>query len=224
MKIYIITLFAGMFTGPFDHSMLYKAKDKGLLEIELVNLRDYGVGPRKQVDDTPYGGGAGMVLKPEPIYAAIEAIKQKSPTAKVILMTPRGKKFDQITARKLAKEQTLIILCGHYEGFDERIMELVDVEISLGDFVMTGGEIAAMAVVDSVARLIPGVLGDEKSAQDESFAHGMLEYPHYTRPEEFRGQKVPEILKSGNHVKIEAWRREQAVAKTNQNRPDLLDF
>lgn len=261
MKIHIITLFPEMFEGPFSHSMLWKAKEKGLLEIELVNLRDFGIGPRKQVDDAPYGGGAGMVLKPEPIFAAVEKIKndlrssriassepaagtQRSSTTsrlpssalsrtssgsedldpKVILMTPRGKKFDQISARRLAKEDNLIIICGHYEGFDERIMKLVDGEISVGDFVLTGGEIPAMAVVDAVVRLIPGVLGDASSAHDESFSHGVLEYPHYTRPEDFRGLKVPEVLKSGNHVKIEAWRREQAVKKTKANRPDLLNF
>lgn len=266
MKIHIITLFPEMFVGPFDHSMLWKAREKGLLEIELVNLRDFGIGPRKQVDDAPYGGGAGMVLKPEPIFAAIEKIKadlqssrlassepavgtQRSSTTaslpasalsrtssssadlnhngfepKVILMTPRGQKFDQISARRLAKEDNLIIICGHYEGFDERIMELIDAEISIGDFVLTGGEIPAMAVVDAMVRLIPGVLGDETSAHDESFSRGLLEYPHYTRPDEFRGKKVPDVLKSGNHVKIEAWRREEAVKKTKADRADLLNF
>lgn len=267
MKIHIITLFPEMLEGPFDHSMLWKAKEKKLLEIELVNLRRFGIGPRKQVDDAPYGGGAGMVLKCEPIFAAVEKIKddlrnsriassetpggsrRNSTTTpapalslsrasssskdlepsedlepKVILTTPRGQKFNQIAARRLAKEDSLIIICGHYEGFDERIMELVDEEISLGDFILTGGEIPAMAVVDAVARLIPGVLGDEASAHDESFSRGLLEYPHYTRPDDFRGHKVPDILKSGNHVKIEAWRREQAVKKTQANRPELLEF
>lgn len=213
-----------MFAGPFDHSMLWKAKEKGLLEIELVDLREFGIGPRRQVDDTPYGGGAGMVLKPEPIFAAVEDAKKKSPKAKVLLMTPRGKKFDQINARKLAKEESLIIICGHYEGFDERIMELVNAEISIGDFVLTGGEIPAMAVVDAVVRLIPGVLGDEASSHDESFSRGVLEYPHFTRPDDFRGHKVPDVLKNGNHVKIEAWRRQEAVKKTQANRPDLLNF
>lgn len=226
MKIHIITLFPEMFAGPFDHSMLWKAREKGLLEIELVNLRDYGIGPRKQVDDAPYGGGAGMVLKCEPIFAAVEAIKasNKYLHPNVILMTPRGKKFDQIQARQLVKEDSLIIICGHYEGFDERIMELVDMEISIGDFVLTGGEIPAMAVVDAVARLIPGVLGDENSAHDESFSRGLLEYPQYTRPNDFDGRVVPEVLLGGNHVKIEAWRRAQAVEKTKANRPELLDF
>lgn len=224
MKIHIITLFPEMFAGPFDHSMLWKAKEKGLLEIELVDLREFGIGPRRQVDDTPYGGGAGMVLKPEPIFAAVEDAKKKSPKAKVLLMTPRGKKFDQINARKLAKEESLIIICGHYEGFDERIMELVNAEISIGDFVLTGGEIPAMAVVDAVVRLIPGVLGDEASSHDESFSRGVLEYPHFTRPDDFRGHKVPDVLKNGNHVKIEAWRRQEAVKKTQANRPDLLNF
>ena len=213
-----------MFEGPFAHSMIWKAQDKGLVEIKLVNLRDFGIGPRKTVDDTPYGGGDGMVLRVEPVFAAVESIKETEPDAKVLLMTPRGKPFVQADAQKLSTEQSLIILCGHYEGFDERIMSLVDLEISMGDFVLTGGEIPAMAVVDSVVRLIPGVLGGEMSAHDESFSHGLLEYPQYTRPDEWRGMKVPDELKSGNHAQIAQWRKDQAIRKTGENRPELLDF
>jgi len=224
MKIFIITLFPEMFEGPFAHSMIWKAQDKKLADIKLVNLRDYGIGPRKTVDDTPYGGGAGMVLRVEPIFAAVESIKEDEPDAKVLLMTPRGKQFVQKDAQQLSKEKAIILLCGHYEGFDERIMSLVDHEISMGDFVLTGGEIPAMAVVDSIVRLIPGVLGDETSAHDESFSHGLLEYPQYTRPDEWRGEKVPNELKSGHHAEIAKWRKAQSVEKTKQNRPELLDF
>ncbi len=224
MKISIITLFPEMFEGPFAHSMLWKAQKEGLLELKIVNLREYGEGPRKTVDDTPYGGGAGMVLKCEPVFAAVEEIKQKSPNAKVLMMTPRGKRYSQVDAKRLSKYNDIIILCGHYEGFDERILSIVDEEISMGDFVLTGGEIPAMALVDSVVRLIPGVLGHGDSAHDESFSAGLLEYPQYTRPEEFRGMKVPDVLKGGNHAEIAKWRKAQAVEKTKQARPDLLDF
>lgn len=224
MKISIITLFPDMFVGPFATSMIKKAQDIGAVTIELVNLRDFGLGSRQTVDDTPYGGGAGMVLKPEPIFAAVEQIKQTSPQAHVILLSPRGQVYKQTLARTLAKREHIILLCGHYEGVDERVSSIVDEELSLGDFVMTGGEIAAMAVADSVIRLLTGVLGDERSAHDESFSAGLLEYPHYTRPEEFRGMKVPDELKSGHHAQIEEWRRTQAVDKTKQNRPDLTEF
>ena len=213
-----------MFEGPFAHSMLWKAQKEGLLELDIVNLRDYGGGPRKTVDDTPYGGGVGMVLKCEPVFAAVEEIKQKSPNTKVLMMTPRGKRYSQVDAKRLSKYNDIIILCGHYEGFDERILSIVDEEISMGDFVLTGGEIPAMALVDSVVRLIPGVLGHDDSAHDESFSAGLLEYPQYTRPEEFRGMKVPDVLKGGNHAEIAKWRKDQAVEKTRQARPDLLDF
>jgi len=224
MKIAIITLFPEMFEGPFAHSMLYKAQEKNLVQIELINLRDFGEGPRKTVDDTPYGGGAGMVLKCEPVFAAVEKAQKKSLNSKVLIMSPRGKRFDQLTAKALSKEQDIILLCGHYEGFDERIMSIVDAEISMGDFVLTGGEIPAMAVADSIVRLIPGVLGDDQSNKDESFSAGLLEYPQYTRPDDFRDMKVPEILKGGNHAEINKWRRGQAIKKTQFNRPDLLDF
>lgn len=234
MKIDIITLFPDMFKGPFDMSMLQKAQDQGLAEINLVDLRQYGLGPRHQVDDTPYGGGDGMLLKPEPLFAAIEEIVAQRLTPnvqrsaisdqrpKVIVLSPQGRRFDQSTAQELAKEEHLILVAGHYEGFDERIISLADYELSIGDYVLTGGELPAMVVVDSVVRLIPGVLGGEASAHDESFSHGILEYPQYTRPAEFRGMKVPEVLQNGNHAEIAAWRAEAARAKTADNRPDLL--
>lgn len=224
MKIYIITLFPEMIEPVLNTSMLWKAQDKKLVEFGLVNLRDFGIGPRRQVDDTPYGGGAGMVLKPEPIYAAVESAKKISPDALVLLTTPRGKTYTQHDAKSLAKGRDIIIICGHYEGFDERIMKIVDLEISIGDYVLTGGELPAMVVVDSVVRLIPGVLGDNNSAQDESFSQGLLEYPQFTRPQEFQGMEVPEEILGGNHSKITEWRKQKSVEKTQQNRPDLIEF
>ncbi len=224
MKIHIISLFPEMFETVLNTSMMWKAQDKKLVEFHLVNLRDFGLGTRKTVDDTPYGGGAGMVLKCEPVFAAIESIKKSDSSAKVLMMTPRGKQYSQLAAKDLSHEKSIIILCGHYEGFDERILSIVDQEISMGDFVLTGGEIPAMAVVDSVVRLIPGVLGDKMSNVDESFSMGMLEYPQYTRPEEYNDMKVPEELKNGNHAEIAQWRKAQALKKTQESRPDLIDF
>ncbi|QQS26721.1 tRNA (guanosine(37)-N1)-methyltransferase TrmD [bacterium] len=224
MKIDIITLFPEIFAKILDHSMLHKAREIGAVEFRTVNLRDFGIGPRQQVDDTPYGGGAGMLLKPEPVFAAVEFCKESNPSAKVLMMTPRGKQFSQLDAKRLAKERGIIVLCGHYEGFDERILTLVDEEISMGDFVLTGGEIPAMAVADSIVRLLPGVLGDQRSHEEESFSQGLLEHAHYTRPQEFRGMKVPEELLGGNHAKIQEWRRQNAIAKTQANRPDLTDL
>ncbi|MBI4034621.1 tRNA (guanosine(37)-N1)-methyltransferase TrmD [Candidatus Saccharibacteria bacterium] len=211
MKIQIITLFPEMFEGVLNTSMLWKAQEKRLVEYKLINLRDFGMGPRKQVDDTPYGGGDGMVLRPEPLFAAVEQAKKKEPDAQVLLMTPRGEPFDQELARELAAtEAGLIIICGRYEGYDERITDLVDKQISIGDYVLTGGELPAMVVVDAVTRLIPGVLGGENSAAEESFSRAAeVEYPQYTRPEEFRGLKVPEILLSGHHAEIAKWRKIQ---------------
>ncbi len=228
MKFSIITLFPDMFRGPFDMSMLKKARDNDLVEIDIVDLREFGIGPRQQVDDTPYGGGDGMVLKPKPVVRAIEytqsrgvgskqqeAREQTKAKAKTILLTPQGKRYVQATAQTLAEEEHVILVCGHYEGFDERIREFVDIQISIGDYVLTGGEIPAMAVVDSVARLIPGVLGGDSSAEDESFSDGeTLEYPQYTRPEEFRGMQVPDVLRGGNHGEIAKWRQEQARKRT----------
>jgi tRNA (guanine37-N1)-methyltransferase len=223
LRVDIITLFPDMFKGPFDMSMMWKAQEKGLAQINFHDLREFGLGPRRTVDDTPYGGGDGMVLKVEPVVAAIEAAKAKNPTAKVLLMTPSGHKFNQAMAHDLSELPGLILLAGHYEGFDERIMAYVDDQVSIGDYVLTGGELPAMVIADAVIRLIPGVLGGEQSAHDESFSEpGLLEYPHYTRPVEFRGHKVPEILQNGHHAEIAKWRRAEAQAKTAKFRPDLL--
>jgi tRNA (guanine37-N1)-methyltransferase len=222
MKIDIITLFPDMFKGPFDMSMLWKAQDRGLVSIRFWDLREYGLGSRRTVDDTPYGGGDGMVLKVEPLVSAIEEVKAQNPHARVLAMTPSGHKFNQQTARDYASGEGLILIAGHYEGFDERVMDYVDDQISIGDYVLTGGELPAMVVVDAVARLIPGVLGGEFSAHEESFTESLLEYPHYTRPLEFRGQKVPDVLLNGHHAEIAKWRREQSELKTEQYRPDLL--
>jgi tRNA (guanine37-N1)-methyltransferase len=209
MKIQIITLFPEMFEGVLNSSMLWKAQKTDLVEYKLINLRDFGIGPRKQVDDIPYGGGDGMVLKPEPLVAAIEQAKSASPDALALLMTPRGELFKQEMAREFAAtEAGLIIICGRYEGYDERITTLVDKQVSVGQFVLTGGELPAMIITDAVTRLIPGVLGGETSAEKESFSTaGQVEYPQYTRPEKFRGLAVPAVLLSGDHTKIEAWRQ-----------------
>jgi tRNA (guanine37-N1)-methyltransferase len=211
MTIQIITLFPEMFAGVLNTSMLWKAQEKGLVKYNLINLRDFGLGPRRTVDDTPYGGGDGMVLKPEPLFAATTHAKKDDPEARVILMTPRGKLFNQEMAREFAAtEAGLIIICGRYEGYDERIITIVDKQLSVGNFVLTGGELPAMVVVDAITRLVPGVLGGETSAEKESFSEGNLkEHPQYTRPEEFRGLKVPDVLLSGNHAEIEAWRKAQ---------------
>jgi tRNA (guanine37-N1)-methyltransferase len=223
MKIQIITLFPDMFKGPFDMSMLWKAQERKLAQIELIDLRQFGLGARRTVDDTPYGGGDGMVLKPEPVVAAIEHAKESNPQAKVIILTPSGVQFNQATAAELAIEDGLILVTGHYEGFDERILTYADMELSIGDYVLTGGELPAMVVTDAVVRLIPGVLGGDMSAHDESFSDAhLLEYPHYTRPLEFRGEVVPDVLQSGNHAEINKWRHAKAVEKTQKNRPDLL--
>jgi tRNA (guanine37-N1)-methyltransferase len=223
MKIDIITLFPDMFKGPFDMSMMWKAQDKRLAQINLIDLRQFGLGARRTVDDTPYGGGDGMVIKPEPMVAAIESAKAANPGARVIALTPGGHRFDQSIATSLALLPGIILLAGHYEGFDERIYSYVDDQLSIGDYVLTGGELPAMVVADSVIRLIPGVLGGEFSAADESFSEpDLLEYPHYTRPQEFRGEEVPEVLQNGHHAEIAKWRREQAHLKTAHFRPDLI--
>lgn len=212
MKIQVITLFPEMFPGVMNASMLWKAQDKQHLEISYINLRDFGIGPRKTVDDTPYGGGDGMLLKPEPLFAAVEAAKTNDPDALVMLMTARGERWVQAKAQELAdSDRGLILICGRYEGYDERITHVVDRQISVGDYVMTGGELPAMTVIDSVVRLIPGVLGGAESAAIESFSDGKtLEFPQYTRPEEFNGMKVPEVLLSGNHAEIAKWRGENS--------------
>lgn len=223
MKIDIITLFPDMFKGPFDMSMMWKAQERGLAQINLMDLREFGLGPRRTVDDTPYGGGDGMVLKPEPVVAAIEAARAANPGARVIALTPSGHRYTQAMAADLAQLPGIILLTGHYEGFDERIFKYVDDQVSIGDYVLTGGELPAMVVADSVIRLIPGVLGGEQSAHDESFSDpNLLEYPHFTRPQDFRGDTVPEVLQQGHHAEIAKWRTEMAKQKTRTYRPDLL--
>jgi tRNA (guanine37-N1)-methyltransferase len=210
MTIQIITLFPEMFEGVLNSSMLWKAQKENLVEYKLVSLRDFGIGPRKQVDDVPYGGGDGMVLKPEPLFEAVDAAKAVDPDATVLLMTPRGDLFSQEMAREFAAtEAGLIIICGRYEGYDERITTVVDKQISIGVYVLTGGELPAMIITDAVTRLIPGVLGGETSAELESHSElGVLEHPHYTRPEEYRGLSVPDVLISGHHAQIAKWRKE----------------
>lgn len=209
MKIQVITLFPEMFTGVLGNSMLWKASDRGIAQYEFINLREYGLGPRRQVDDTPYGGGDGMLLKPEPLVAAIEYAKSVSPEAKVLLPTPRGRTYRQSDAKRFAAaEQDLIIICPRYEGYDERVTRWVDEQFCIGNYVLTGGELPAMIIIDSVVRLLPGVLGGETSIDVESFQDDdqSIEYPQYTRPEDFRGMKVPDVLLSGNHAAIANWR------------------
>ena len=221
MKIDVLTLFPEMFTGPLDVSIMARARKSGRLDLQIRNLRDWTHDRHKKVDDSPFGGGPGMVLKPEPIFEAVEALVGTG--TRVVMMAPTGRPFTQAIARELAGLEHLLFLCGSYEGFDERIRTLVQDELSIGDYVLTNGGLPAMVVIDAVTRLIPGVLGDDESASDESFSHGLLEYPHYTRPAEFRGMKVPEVLMSGNHAEIEKWRREQARVRTKNRRPDLLN-
>ncbi len=222
MKIDVLTLFPAMFAGPLDVSIVQRARTAGLLDLRIHNLRDYTHDRHKTVDDSPFGGGPGMVLKPEPIFAAVEKLTDER--TRVVLMTPAGRPFNQALARELSGQEHLLLICGSYEGIDERVIEtLVDDEISIGDYVLTNGGLPAMIVIDAVTRLLPGALGDDESSHDESFSHGLLEYPHYTRPAEFRGMKVPEILLSGHHAEIEKWRAAQAAARTAQRRPDLLD-
>lgn len=225
MKIDVLTLFPDMFEGVMGSSIMKKAQDKEALQFQAIDFRNYADNKHQKVDDYPYGGGAGMVLMPQPIFTAVEAIEkvsQKSP--RIILMCPQGERYDQKKAEELAKEEHLIFICGHYEGYDERIREhLVTDEISIGDFILTGGEIGAMAVIDSVVRLLPDVLGNEDSAVEDSFSTGLLEHPHYTRPAIFRDYEVPEVLRSGHHQKIVDWRRKESLKRTKQRRPDLLE-
>ena len=220
-KFQVITLFPEMTTGVFNNSMMWKAQKDGIVELTTVNLREFGLGPRRQVDDTPYGGGDGMLLMIEPLWKAVEFAKSQDETAKVVLMSPRGQRWKQAKAQKEADDDRgVIFICGRYEGVDERILELVDEQWSIGDFVLTGGELAAMMMIDSIVRLIPGVLGGEKSAEIESFSDGeTLEFPQYTRPEEFKGLRVPDVLLSGHHGKIAEWRAERSRILTNKNTP-----
>lgn len=220
MKIDILTLFPDMYRGPFDESIIKRAQNNKLVEINIHNLRDWAKDSHKSVDDRPYGGGVGMILRVDIINLALNDLK--SDNSKVVLLTPQGITFNQKKARELSKIDHLILISGHYEGFDERIRSLVDEEISIGDFVLTGGEIPAMLITDAVVRLIPGVLKKEEATQFESYSEGLLEYPQYTRPEVFNGQKVPEVLLSGNHKEIIKWRTEKAQEKTKKQRPDLL--
>lgn len=224
MKIDVLTLFPEMFGGVFGASILGKAREKGIVDLNAVDFRPYANNKHNTVDDYPYGGGGGMVLKPDPIFAAVEdLVKETETKPRVILMCPQGETFTQRKAEELSESEHLIFICGHYEGYDERIREhLVTDELSIGDYVLTGGELPAMTIIDSVVRLLPGVLGNESSAVTDSYSTGLLEYPHYTRPPVFRGWEVPEVLLSGHHARIEAWRREQSLLRTLNRRPDLL--
>jgi tRNA (guanine37-N1)-methyltransferase len=221
MRIDVLTLFPPMFAGPLDESIIKRAREAGRLDLKIHNLRDYAHNRHKTVDDRPFGGGPGMLLKPEPIFEAVEDLGRES--TRVILFSPAGRTFNQAIACELAGQEHLLLISGHYEGFDERVRErLADDELSIGDYVLTNGGLPVMVVIDAVARLLPGVLGDQQSALDDSFSHGLLEHPQYTRPAEFRGMKVPEVLLSGNHAEIAQWRDQQARLRTRARRPDLL--
>jgi tRNA (guanine37-N1)-methyltransferase len=220
MRIDVITIFPSMFTGPLDESIIRRARDTGLLDLRIINLRDFTYDKHKTVDDRPFGGGPGMVMKPEPIFEAVESIEGSDKY--VILLSASGRLFNQKIASELAQKEHLVLICGGYEGVDERVAEhLADDEISIGDYVLTNGVLPAMVIIDAVTRLLPGALGDNESAKEESFATGLLEYPQYTRPAEFRGWKVPEVLLSGHHAEIAKWRKEQALKRTMERRPDL---
>ena len=225
MKIEIVTLFPEICRAPLSESIMKRAQEKGILELHTRNLRDWTTDKHHVVDEAPFGGGQGMVMKPEPIFAAVEDLKSRVENlkSKIVLMSPAGRRLDQELAKQLSHEPHLIIISGHYEGVDHRVIEhLIDLEISIGDYVLTNGAIAAVVLVDAIVRLLPGALGHEQSAADDSFSNGLLEAPQYTRPAEFRGWKVPEVLLSGNHAEITRWRKEQAVNRTRENRPDLL--
>jgi tRNA (guanine37-N1)-methyltransferase len=223
LTIEVFTLFPGILEGPLKESILGRAIARGLLSVKVHNIRDFAVDKHQVTDDAPYGGGGGMVMKPEPVFAAVESVLGSPPGLPVILLTPQGERFTQAKAWKLASLAGFALLCGRYEGVDERVRgHLATEELSLGDYVLSGGELAALVVVEAVARLLPGALGDEEGARDDSHSSGLLEYPHYTRPPDFRGWKVPDILLSGNHAQVERWRRLQALARTYHRRPDLL--
>lgn len=222
MKIDYLTLFPEMFEGVLNHSILKRAQDKGIINVNTINFRDYAVNKHNQVDDYPFGGGQGMVLKPEPVFNAMKDIQHNDET-RVILLCPQGRPFTQKIAQELSSTEHIVFICGHYEGYDERIREhLVTDEISMGDYVLTGGELPAMTMTDAIVRLIPGVLGNQQSHQDDSFSDGLLEFPQYTRPREFQGMTVPDVLLSGNHAHIEKWRHKQKLIRTYLKRPDLL--
>ncbi len=224
MRFDILTLFPDMFSSPLRESILGKAVEKGVIQIQTINIRDYSLDKHQVVDDTPYGGGQGMVMKVEPIARAIEWVRSQNPSAPTIYLTPQGKPLNHDLARKLSMQSHLILLCGRYEGVDERVRELfIDEEISIGDYVLTGGELAAMVLIDAVSRFVPGVLGSDRSAEEDSFFNSLLEYPQYTRPSDYRGSCVPEVLLSGNHSAISQWRRKEALRRTWLMRPDLLN-
>ena len=223
MKIDVLTIYPGMFPGPLDESIVKRAQESGKLKLAFKNLREYTHDRHRTVDDRPFGGGPGMLMKPEPLFEAVEDLRKKN--TRVILTSPIGRPFQQEIAREMANEEHLILVCGSFEGFDERVREhLADDEISIGDYVLTNGALPAMVIIDAVTRLLPGALGDDKSSDDESFSEGLLEYPQYTRPADFRGMKVPEVLQSGNHADIKQWRQDKAKLRTEQQRPDLLKY
>ena len=225
MRIDVVTIFPGMFPAVLDASMVGIARERNLLDVRVHDLRDWTHDRHRTTDDYPYGGGPGMVMKPEPVFDALDSLQGgEAPRGRVVFLTPAGRVFDQRLADELALEERLILVCGRYEGFDERALSRADLQLSVGDYVLTGGELPAMIVIDSVARLIPGVLGGELSASDESFTAGLLEYPHYTRPPVYRGMKVPEVLLSGDHARIAAWRREQSIRRTARIRPELVPY
>lgn len=224
MKIDVVTIFPDMFDGPMSASMIGLARERGILDFSAHDLRDWTSDRHRTTDDYPYGGGPGMVMKPEPVLAALDDLRARDDSdTLVVFMTPAGRRFDQSVARDLSAHEHIVFVCGRYEGFDQRCVEVGDLELSIGDYVLTGGELPAMVVIDAVARLLPGVLGDCESSVDESFSEGLLEYPQYTRPAEFRGKYVPDVLLSGDHARIARWRREQSLRRTVRVRPDLLD-
>jgi len=223
VRFSVLTLFPEIFASPLKVSILGRAIEGGKICVDIINLRDFAKGRHKVVDDKPFGGGKGMLIKPEPVIDAINSIKSTSPGAWVILLSPYGLTFNQEVAKSLSKKNHLLLVCGHYEGIDERVRHFIDEEISLGDFVLTGGEVAALAIIDAVSRLVPNVLGSHSSLEEESFSNGILEYPQYTRPREYKGYKVPEVLLSGHHKRIKEWRRRQALLRTLILRPDLLE-
>lgn len=224
MKCDVLTLFPEILTACLNVSILKRAREKKLLDVALYNIRDFTSDPNRTVDDYPFGGGAGMVFKPEPIFRAIDFLKEDGQQRKVVLLSPQGRPFDQSMAEDYSREeQRIVFICGRYEGIDERVKNIVDEEVSIGDYVLTGGELAALVIIDAVTRLIPGALGDDKSIEEESFSWGLLDYPHYTRPREYRGFRVPQELVSGDHKRILLWRRKQALKRTLEMRPDLID-
>ena len=225
MNFYVLTLFPEMISDGLNHSVIKKAFEKNIINVESIDIRDFANNKHNQVDDYPYGGGAGMVIKPQPVFEAYESVREKlRKDCRVVYMTPQGKTFNQNIAKEFSEEENIIILCGHYEGIDERVIDkIVTDEISVGDFILTGGELAAMLIIDSVSRLIPGVLNKEESFMDETFSNGLLEYPQYTRPVEFMGEKVPAVLLSGHHGNVDKWRREQSLKRTFLKRPELLE-